>query len=536
MRFAILRGFMVAAFTFASLLPASYAQAAPAIDDAGAATLKAVVEDALSFYTDMHAKTGEGLSLSGPIVVTPKGSYYEVQIPGAAMTSDATVMNIGTVMINATPEDDGDYRASIAVPKQMVMKDSAGVERMVIDIGNQKFAGIFNPALGIFNKADASYDNVTATVTPKSDDKEKINPVTITLGNVTSSMDMTKDGDVWSGPQSTNIRNATMKFGEDKGSTLTIGELIAAVSYNKVDLAAGKKMRDQLIESMKSNGDITPETMQKLVDNGVGAMAALPESATSAFTLTDLALDIPAKKDTANAQPFNLRLPHVSSTSTLNGMKTDDGMLTSKSTLNGLTVSGFSGPLSGIIPSEAAFNIVAAKVPFKSIMANLGNALESVVDAQSGPDGNTQAAQDQAKLHAQQALATMPALLAQAGTTLTINDTFIKSSDLDTTLDGALTAVSTSPYIFAGKATLMLKGMDELITKLQEASRTTNNPQAAGYAQMLIIMQLSGQLSQSADGKSQRTYALELMPDGNVKLNGADMKALMPNGANKTTP
>ena len=74
--------------------------------------------------------------------------------------------------------------------------------------------------------------------------------------------------------------------------------------------------------------------------------------------------------------------------------------------------------------------------------------------------------------------------------------------------------------------TLTMTGMDELIAKLQQSSNS--NPKAAGYAQMLIIMQLSGQLSKTADGKSQRTYALELTQDGKVTLNGADMKAMIP--------
>lgn len=531
MRSVFIRGFVIAAFALATLLPAAPASAAPAIDDAGAATLKAVVEDTLSFYLDVQKKTGEGLKLSGPVEVAPKGSYYEVKIPGVAMTNATATMDIGTVMINATPEDDGDYRASIAVPNQMVMKDTNGGERMVINLGSQKFSGIFNPALGMFSQADGAYENVVANINPKTEGDKKTDPVTITLGSIASKIAMEKDGDAWSGPQTTTVRNSSIEFGDNKASKLSIGELIAAVSYNKIDLAAGKKLRDQLRQSLQNSGDMPTQDLQSLVDSSMGNMAVMPESGTSNFTMTNLALDVPAAASTPGAQPISLRLASVTNNSTLDGMKTDAGTLTAKTLINGLSLTGHDGPLVGLIPSEAAFNVTATKVPFKSGAANISSAINNAIEAQAGPDGKSAVAEAQAKMFMQQAIASLPELMAKAGTTITVNDTYTTATDLSSTLNGALTAVSGAPYIFAGKTTLVLKGMDELIAKLQEMSRTSNNPRAAGYAQMLIFMQLSGQLSKTPDGKSQRTYELELTPDGKVMLNGADMKAMMPKTA-----
>ena len=531
MRSVFIRSVVVAAFSLATLLPVTSAHAAPPIDDAGAAALKTVIDDTLSFYIDVQKKTGEGLKLSGPVEVAPKGSYYEVKIPGAAMTSATATMEIGTVMINATPEDDGDYRASIAVPNQMVMKDNKGGERMVINLGSQKFSGIFSPALGMFSQADGTYDNVVANINPKIEGDKKTDPVTIKLGSIASKIAMKKDGDTWSGPQTTTVRNASIEFGDNKTSKLTIGELIAAVSYNKIDLGASKKLRDQMLKSLKESGDVPATELQKLVDSSMGNMAVMPESGTSNFTMTNLALDIPAAKTPPGSKPTSVRLASVSNSSTMDGMKTDAGSLTAKTILNGLSLTGHDGPLLGLIPSEAAFNVTATNVPFKSGAANVSNAINSAIEAQAGPDGNSAVAEAQAKMFMQQAIASLPELMAKAGTTITVNDTYTTATDLSSTLNGALTAASGAPYIFAGKTTLVLQGMDELIAKLQEMSKTSNNPRAAGYAQMLIIMQLSGQLSKTPEGKSQRTYELELTQDGKVMLNGADMKAMIPQTA-----
>lgn len=527
MRSVLLRGFAAIVMTLASLSPA----AAVTIDEAGAASVKAMVDDALGFYLDLHKKNGEGLTTSGPVEVTPKGAYYEVKIPGAAIASESAVMNIGTVMLNVTPKDDGDYLTSIAIPNQMAMKDKEGIERMQITLGGQKFSGVWRPELGMFTKADASYDNVVANITPRAGaDGKKAEPASITMGNISSRIAMTPDGDKWSGPQTTTVSNAVVSFGPNKASKLTVEKFDAAMNYTGINLAANKKLRDELREALKSTTPGTADEARRVAAAMRGSIETLPQGGSSTFSMSNLALDLASDKtDTATpATPISLRVANVNSASTFAGMDGDNGSATAKTTLSGLSVSGSNGPLMGLIPTDAAINVTTAAVPFKSLMDAFATAMNSAIDAQAGPDGASQAAQDQANLHMQQAMATVPGILARAGTSLTIADTFTSAPDLSSKLDGNLKAVSGAPYIFAGTMTLTMTGMDELITKLQQAANTGNNPKAAGYAQMLIIMQLSGQLSKTPEGKSQRTYALELTQDGKVTLNGADMKAMIP--------
>lgn len=125
---------------------------AQAIDAAGAAQVKQAVDDALSYYLLAGEKQGQGLAFRGPVEVTPKSGYYEVKIPDVKLGNDKDSLKVGTVILNVTPDANGDYRTSIALPQQMTMQDKDGTERMTINLGQQKFSGVWRPALNLFTQ------------------------------------------------------------------------------------------------------------------------------------------------------------------------------------------------------------------------------------------------------------------------------------------------------------------------------------------------------------------------------------------------
>lgn len=518
----------VLAFAAALMLATpAWAQTTPE----GAEVAKKMVEDALGFHLEMAKRTGEGLHLGGPVTATPKGAYYEIKLPDVQMKSQDAHVKVGTILINATPEADGDYRVSLAVPSRMTMVDGKNVERMVMTLGTQKFSGVWRPSLGMFTQAEGDYDNVTATLTPeKTDAAPNADPVSITMGRVSSKISMTNQGNLWTGPQTTTASDVNLRFGPDKSSVITIGQLDGTVIYENVDLTVTKKLRDELRTQLAAGeGEISPAMAQKMLQSATGGLQALPEGMSSTFRLSNFTLDVPAQKkaDGTAGTPLKLAIAGLSSDSRAKGLKTDTGNVEVKTRAEGISVTGASGPMAGLIPSEASFKMTGASVPFKSILDTFTTAISGALEAEAaGGDGNAVAQQQMS-----QALAALPAMLAKAKTSIAINDTFLNAQDLSTVLTGAMTATDGAPYIFAGTTTLVLNGMDELIAKLQETARNSNNPQAAGYAQMLLFMQMSGQPGKAADGKSTRTYALELTQDGRVLLNGADMKALIPAAA-----
>jgi hypothetical protein len=161
-----------------------------------------------------------------------------------------------------------------------------------------------------------------------------------------------------------------------------------------------------------------------------------------------------------------------------------------------------------------------------SAIAAFLTAIDNTLEAQTAASSDAEA-KAQGRLYLQQALASLPPLFAKAGTSFTVSDSYTRAPDLSSTLAGKLDAAAGAPFGFLGHMTLSLTGMDELIAKLQETARVSGDPKAAGFAQMLILAQLSGQADKAPDGKSRRTYALELKPDG-ITLNGVDMRAMLP--------
>src|SRR5262249_50314647 len=124
------------------------------------------------------------------------------------------------------------------------------------------------------------------------------------------------------------------------------------------------------------------------------------------------------------------------------------------------------------------------------------------------------------------ALAQLPKMLQDAGATISLQNTFVRSSGVDANMDGKINATAASPLGGIGKVTLSIKGLDETIQKMQSTSlKPGADPHMLGYLGAITIVQLKGQLDKAADGKSLRNYLFELTPEGKLLLNGQDVNA-----------
>ena len=173
--------------------------AAPAVDEAGAAKLKKEVEDALAFSLKVGESTGEGMKMDGQVQVTPSGSYYQVKIPGIRFDMPEGRLNVGNVVMNASPADDGAYLVSAAIPTRMTFATSNNPEAAVITIGTQKSASVWYPAYNNVTKLDSLYGNIAVAVTGKNG-KPGFD-VKLDQAKVVRNLVKNADG-TWSGPDS----------------------------------------------------------------------------------------------------------------------------------------------------------------------------------------------------------------------------------------------------------------------------------------------------------------------------------------------
>ena len=550
---------MTPAVLAALLLTSSVSSFAATVNDQGAAELKKNVEDSLSFPMDMAKHNGQGLTLTGAVEVTPKGEYYEVKLPGAAFTGvEGLKFDLGTIITNVTPGDNGEYTTALSLPQTMTAYGEDNKAIATITIGDQKFTGTWWPALAAFTKIDSDYKNIQV----KSAGTEDFNG---SIAELKTTMDLTKNADdTWSGPNNFAATNVKLHFGEHGGADLSVDTVVAAATTDKMNLKARKDMQDKVIANLKDFANkpaaplapgqaapASPTLDPALVANMMQSVQGFVDGMTSKFQIAGVKIHVngeaTAGTPAANgmpavpaspAIPFDANLSSLTSGFEVTGLQADKGNTHAQVKLDGLDIKGADPVIAGLIPTQAAFEIDLQHLPMKSISTAFGDVLTDVISNAATQTAVPNAgAQLQAQHHMQMEvmslMQTLPQALVAAGSTLTIKNTHTDAPDLQSALEGEFHANAASPVHAEGSTTLSLTGVDELILKLQAAGQAPNaNPKFAGYATMLSMLQVYTQPEKTVTGKSVRKLKFELTPQGQALLNGQPlgMPGVMPPG------
>src|SRR5690606_23368269 len=125
----------------------------------------------------------------------------------------------------------------------------------------------------------------------------------------------------------------------------------------------------------------------------------------------------------------------------------------------------------GLIPTEANAEADIANLPVRKLIATFSAALQSAL-AEPMPDGIEGENTDRlTRQRTREALMTaqmlMPGILREAGTTLMVKNTYTKSAELDTRLEADIKAAAGTPYGATGTITASLRGLQELLAKIQ---------------------------------------------------------------------
>ncbi|MDE1151707.1 MAG: hypothetical protein PW788_04140 [Micavibrio sp.] len=517
---------------------------AATVNDQGAAELKKNVEDSLAFPLDMGKRNNEGLTLTGAVEVTPKDGYYEVKLPGAAFSAaQGFKFDLGTIIANVTPGDEGEYKTALSLPAIMNVYDGANAPLATITIGSQKFNGTWIPSLAAFTKVDAEYKDVAVKSSGNDD-------FSITTGGMTTTLDLKKNADgTWSGPNTFSAVNVKMHFNEGGGADVAFDSVTAGSASDKLNLQSRKVMQDKVLKALsdasaKASADPKAPAANPVTDPALAAaMAASVESfldgMSSSFEIANVKIhangmavpEQPAKDGMPAipgkpAVPFDATLARMSSGFDVSGLQEEKGRAGMKLKLDGLKVAGADPALDGIIPTLANFELNVDDLPMKALSHQLGDfftdLMAQAATATAVPNAGEQL-QMQHRMRDQvvMLMATLPQALTTAGTKLSIHNTHTDAPDLQSTLDGDFRADAAAAKMATGTLTLSLVGVDDLVQKLQAQSQAPNaNPKLAGYATMLSMLQLYTQTEQGANGKSVRKLVFELKPDGQALLNG----------------
>lgn len=526
---------LLAAFFAVTLMAASALSFAAATEE-GAAALKKQVEDALAFPMLMAENEGQGLTLSGGVEVAPRGDYYEVKLPGAVFPAGyGFKFNIGTVIANIKPNDDGSMTVALALPTTMTAVDAAGAPLLEVRIGGQNFTGTWWPELGAFTKVDSSYKDVSLK-SVNSDD------FIATAATLTSSMDLKKNSDgSWSGPY--GFGGSDVKLGVAKGGivSVAIGSFAADSTYGRLNMQARKKMQDGLAASLKkaaATGQMNPDQANTLVQGMMQSLDSYMDGMSNSLVLKNVSVNAspdPAMQASGmKLEPLNLGFAQSVFAFSVDGMLQDKGNAALKLRLDGLDLKTSDADMKAVVPNNVNFEVYLDSLPMRELGKSLSNAVSSFMGMFSGmtatqPDMARQIEiQQQAQMQFMGLVAALPQQLLSAGSVLSVRDTYLRSPELDSALEGSFRANPGSPLMAEGSLTLALKGIDEIILKLQSLSQKPDaDRKLAGYASMLSMIQIYAQPEAAPDGKSMRRLKFELSKDGQMLLNG---QPLMPAG------
>lgn len=484
-----------------------------AIDAVGAEALKKQVNDSLQWRLNMAKSLKQGLEMTGAVEVAPKESFYEVKLPGLAFSMGPEgKLEIGTVVLNATPGTAGEWIVSMALPSPMLARNAQNQVVATLHIGSQKFAAVWWPEKEIFSKINSEYNDLQLKVDEHPE-------MQFQIGGTKILMNLKDNGDgTWSGPnhfEMTTLR--AVDTTDPNKADFRIQSLTAKNTYDRLNLSKAKDMRQKIEQLFQSGQEPTEADIKALVETAMEAGRDSINGMTSAFSAKGLL----AKGQKPDNTPFQFELATFGLDSNMTDMMAEKGSITFGMNFDGLRALPGIPPYDEFIPGSMNLGVHITQLPVKALADVLFGAITKSLDMASASQGANPNAEMQA------AFASLPQILGQAGANLAIDNTFVKSTALETTLAGNITANATAAMGATGTVTLTVTGMDEAIQKLQaEATKPGADPNMLGPVSMLTPFQLMGQSDKAADGRSIRRYAFEMTAEGKVLLNGADMSAM----------
>jgi len=498
------------------LMLSGVAQAAdPAIDAAGAAGLKKQVDDSLQWRLDMTKVFGQGLTMEGQPDVIAKGGFYEVQLPHLAILfGPQGKLDIGPVILNVVPgSQPGAWLIQQAtLPPEMTFYDAKNVLQTHISIGTQRFSGTWLPEKAMYPKMDSLVQNIKITGADKDAPSAKISALKI-LGDLKGNSDGT-----WSGPLDLEASGITVDVPGQNPVAITIDKISSHNTYDRLDTSEALKMKAIAQKSLKEGLPQTPKEKQAFMAK---LLAQSPLSADSMSGMMEV--DKFTMHDTG-AGPQQPRRDMAFDRLLMGGASTDGqkdkSKVLVKVAFDGLRVSSVPAAFQDMMPHALNAEITVDNLPVKVMMGQFLDVVRKSTAAAA--DKTDAAAQAEAKAEVSAAGALLPKMMQDAGASITVQNTYMKSDSIEASLKGKIDANANSALGITGKAYLTFKGLDEAIEKMQgSAMKPGSDPHTLGYLMGLMTVQTKGAPDKAADGKSLRNYGFEVKQNGDLLLNGA---------------
>ena len=488
--------------------------------------LKKGLQDFLDYQRDVNQTYGSVIvQYDGDLSLVQNGDMLNVTLPKITLKGikegDQNV-ELGVITANAVPDEKpGLWKMSLTLPGAIKVTE-AGEPDFTVNIAGQSAIGVFHQALGYFTKFDLNLMNVTAN--------ENGQDLGFNLAKFAGNINLEESADgLLSGPTYIHLEDMALK---DEDSYFKIGKIALDGSIDKMKPISLQAYKEKVMKhkdtfevlaklEQSKEGDDAVEG-QKVVDMLFDLYDFSMEGFNGRLSVENVDIEtrpsaeepVEGVEKTVPEEPEKFRLANASIGMEFSGMGGDSGMMKTSFGYAGATMLPMDPQYDGIMPTDMNFTLSNEKLPMKSLYALLRNTATS---ATQNPE--------MASMAGMGLLIKLPALLAQAGSTLSISDTFVQGGLYKASLDGKLLTDLAALTSFTGKFDGVFDGLDELLTKLKTNEKAEDSYNPEEYAELAATLEQikSYGKAQSGGARSAYTYAMELTADGRILVNGKEV-------------
>lgn len=428
-------------------------------DNAAETKLKMIFSDIIQQNKDNIAKRGATMNVIGDINIENAGSYYAVTLPEIIVSEqNGDETQIGMIAVNATPTDNFDkWKMAVALPTPFVKNNAMGKKIGQFDIGNQKFAGLYDAKIKNFTTLALDYSALKFS--------DYVENKIVDIDNLTVISDLQINGDTLSGP--TNAKMSDITFADiDTANKTTIDEVNLTAEYAGLDI----------FSIIQNTGNIN---INKL--GGIQLKAQIKDIE-SDFKLSRVEFEYDGEKpqNGLSDQKFKIKF-------------------------NGLNPKQNSGSSTEFLPESLNIDFDFNKLPLADLIS-LG------MIKMSANDENPAAA-----LNLLQAITSLPAKMARAGSNLDIDNIDFKNALYDIKTKGKLKADDTSPLKIVGDIMLSANGLDKTKSVIEEKIPAANSQEKQA---MVKVRNQINFIQEKCDGAAGNYVCnINLSKEGKVTIN-----------------
>jgi hypothetical protein len=499
--------------------------ASAAIDDQGAAGLKKLVENELQGRLGMTKITGQGLVTEGAVAVTPKPAFYEVKIPGLSLSfGPQGKLDIGMVVINAVPGKAGEWMTSVALPATMTLYEKPDIAVASISLGSQGCKGAWLPAQGIYPRFDCLYKDILIKGTGADDFKIALGSLKM-IANLKSNSDGTLSGQG-------GFEAGDVKIDADGKDALQLNvqKINVTSIYDRLDLSREMEIRKKILDAALTGAPPADEQSAALLGGLMSLTGAMPENLSNSVEAGGIV--VRTKNLAQPNQPMEeFSLDKAAFQSTLKNMRQTVSSAAVKGGFNGIKLSPANASLASLMPNALNIDMSMDNIPLKKISAMMYDTLQQMIWALKTTPKSPADAKNLTENQLNSLLASLPRILQNAGASLSIQNTFIKSNEMEAALTGRIQANTIASSGITGKLTLSVNGLENVIQKLQAmAVKPLADGKINTYANGLTALSVMGEADKTADGKLIHNYVFEITDDNKILLNNMNLQPLLAPG------